>query len=177
MSLVIITVGTPGLGKSTIGKNISKQLKGKHYTQDDYKNLEDFFEVLKKDSISIEGCITIVDRCNVMQSSRKEIIDIYKDNSNKLPTFVCIDFININNKGQLLKLAMQRIKDRPPEGQQLKFNEENRGYAVKKIIQKKFKQYIPPQMEEGYAKIVNINVWKDQNTIARYVLNQIKQLV
>jgi len=185
---IIIPIGTPGIGKTILGKMLinhfgdnSVNCAVQSFSGDDY-GLDKFFEMLNADSINMEimseskekKCyVTYIDRCHMLRRSRNEIMEIYNKH-NKNVKYIFIDFINSNSKIKIEITALERIKNRPVEGQNLKYNALSNGFVVKKIIHKKMLEYEAPTYEEKYFKLINVNIWKHVDTIFKYVLSHIK---
>jgi len=145
-------IGTPGLGKSTLSKNLADKYGWLHYTQDDYPNITKFIDAMKRHEEE-DDSILIIDRCNEKIENRQDMMEVFPD----VP-YIFIDFININNKTKLKKVAQDRIKGRDPTGQSLIYDPKNNGYVAFMVIQKKLKNYQPPQKSENYTKLINITL-------------------
>lgn len=156
--IVFILVGTPGIGKTTLSKNLMKDdRKGKytlgHYTSDGYKNMDEYIGAI----ILAKEDVLILDRCNEKVNNRKQLIELFSVGEPDA-TILCIDFINKNNKRKIKRIVQNRIKDRDPEGQSLIYQPENNGYVVFKIVTKKLEDYVTPRLSEGFSMIINVDI-------------------
>lgn len=174
-------IGTQGSGKSTISKLIRNNFGDnvEYYTQHDYKTVEEFFMVLlnsAKNNITSSDKIIIVDRCNVKVSSRKEITDKYTSIINRdLINIIFVDFINDNDKISLANVVFKRAKERCQDDQQLKYNPQNDGKALRMVINKKLKQYEHTNKDECVDVIIKVNMKSSCDNTFKYVRNVIRK--
>lgn len=165
--MVLLLIGTPGLGKTTVSRKLVKEYNFIHFTQDDYPNINKFVDAIKTYKYNKDSII-IIDRCNEKKINRKDMMEIFPD----VP-YIFIDFINNNNKAKIRKVAQDRIKDRDPTGQSLVYDPKNNGYVAFMIINKKLKDYQPPHKSEGFYDLINIKLGWDINHIIDIIMENI----
>ena len=106
--LVIVLVGFPGLGKSTIGRALAQLLKAGYLTQDDFPSNKGFFAALK----AAKG-IVVADRGNHTLKHREDVLKQVVG-----AKVVYIDFVG-QDADTLFDLALERITSRGVRHQKL----------------------------------------------------------
>jgi hypothetical protein len=157
--LVIVLVGYPGLGKSTIGRALAQLLKGGYFTQDDYANNRGFFAALK----AAKG-IVIADRGNHTEKHRLDVLA-------QVPgaKVIYIDFVG-EDASALMELAETRINARGVNHQKLTTD---KGLDIPKILEMFVGQFQPITEEEQRKAVATIRVDPRQTPVE--ILNQCQQ--
>jgi hypothetical protein len=141
---VVIPIGVQGLGKSTLSKKIGQKYPTHVISQHGYKSEQHMLDDIYNYTSNINDNIKFlyIDRCNVRDKNRRDIIDsLHPDNYYDI---IIVDFINTNNIDDVREIAFKGARDRPQEGQNIKYNPKNGGLALKKVINKKLLQYEEP---------------------------------
>ena len=160
--LLLVLVGFPGLGKSTIGRALAQLLKGGYLTQDDYANNRAFFAALKQ---AIKACnFIIADRGNHTEKHRQDVLA-------QVPgaKVVYIDFVGEDARA-LMELAETRINARGVNHQKLTTN---KGLNIPEILEMFVGQYQPISKEEQRKAVATIRV--DPRQTPMQILTQCQQ--
>ena len=164
---VIIPIGSQGMGKSTLFRILDKELDVFHISQHGYSSESEMLRAVKCEADDGRECrIMYIDRCNVREKSRNDIIDLLPIDSR----VILVDFINTNNRKKLILESFKRARDRPQEGQSIKYNPINGGIALKKVITKKIEQYERP-MSDNVSDIINVDLTAMEGDAALAVLS------
>lgn len=137
MQIVIIPIGTQGMGKSTVARQLDVILLSTH----GHASQESYFLKICEISASSDRPI-FIDRCNIKESNRMDVLlSLSREHSYHV---IYVDFIADNSTEELKKKAFQQSRDRDQTEQSIKYNPKNKGLALRRVINMKMELYESP---------------------------------